>query len=130
MPASTCAADERTLMYFSASCEGGQCVYSTQTYACMGLCAGGACLASTTTTSGSPPPSTCTPSSEGTAGQAGDTAYTPGDCPIPASTCADASTLDYYVVQCVNGQCVTSVQAMRCAVYCVNGACQGNFTAR
>jgi hypothetical protein len=34
------------------------------------------------------------------------------------------------VVQCVNGQCLNSVQTQHCAVDCVNGACQGNFTAK
>jgi hypothetical protein len=128
LPPSTCETDLHTLDFSSATCPAGQCVYTTQTHACTGLCLNDACLPSSNTTSGAPPSPACTPTNEGTAGQAGETAYNAGDCPIPPSTCADTQTLDYYFVQCVNGQCITSTQSLHCAGGCENNTCQGNFT--
>ncbi len=124
LPPSTCAADGLTLNYYLASCPAGYCVYSTQSYECMGQCAGGACLASTTTASGFPPPGTSDAGGGGQAGDGNSPCVSTSDCQIPASTCVADDTLDYYVVQCLAGQCVTQLQSIHCSGGCFGGACQ------
>jgi hypothetical protein len=124
VPGSECEADGRTLDYYSDPfCLAGVCEWSVQKYRCPGLCAGGSCLASTTTTSG-PPPVTCGTGASGAGGELG----TDNGCPIPASICVDAQTLQYYQADCVQGVCETKGLTLYCGSGCVNGACAANLT--
>jgi hypothetical protein len=123
-PASTCTGDGQRLDFINPTCAAGQCQWTGQSYPCVGPCSNGVCLPPDNVTG------TCTSSAAGAAGQASDSVYPPADCSIPPSTCADSHTLNYYYVECVQGQCLTTVELLRCATGCTDGACQGNFTAK